>query len=162
MSSVQRHGRSAFTEPCLVPGNLIFNASAIFVTLLKAKRILECVVALQVERLTLTAKKLAARIWLRTWGGNFKCIQFNMQMSLSASRDQAQFPAQHMWRPQTVCVSISGSVYMGVHINKHKWQAKKMSAKPCGRCRCCCCQRRSRCCCCCCHIFSRCSGWQRP
>lgn len=94
--------------------------------------------------------------------GNFKCIQFNMQMSLSASRDQAQFPAQHMWRPQTVCVSISGSVYMGVHINKHKWQAKKMSAKPCGRCRCCCCQRRSRCCCCCCHIFSRCSGWQRP
>lgn len=55
----------------------------------------------------------------------FKCIQFNMQMSLSATSDQAQFPPEHMWRPQTqylyrcVCVclylSISESVYGCAH-----------------------------------------------
>lgn len=152
---MQRHGSSAFIEPCWVPGNLIFNASSIFVTLPKAKRILECLVALQVERLTLT-EKLRLGLWgvSNAFNSICRCPCLRLETKPSSRPSTCGDHKLCICVCVFVCVYLYLNLYMGVHINKHKWQAKKMSAKPCGRCRCCClCLYFCR---------SRCPRWLRP
>lgn len=134
---MQRHGSSAFIEPCWVPGNLIFNASSIFVTLPKAKRILECLVALQVERLTVT-EKLRLGLWGVSNAFNSICRCPCLRLETKPSSRPSTCGDHKLCICECVCVYLYLNLYMGVHINKHKWQAKKMSAKPCSRCRCCC------------------------